>query len=444
MVARARGQVRRLRTALADPESRMARSARSLAWSGANRGVGMVTRLGSNLITTALLMPEAFGLMAVIFALHSGLEMLSDTGIRLSVIRHEAGETVPFLRTAFTIGVLRASVLSAVLVTGGIAIGEAQGSLDFGDTIWAHPDLGWMLAISALAVMARGFISPNLFVRVRQIRIDVENQIQLAAMLIGTAATIVTAWLVREPWALLVGAILNPAIISALSWRLQGPRMAFALDRSARREIWGFGRWMIVSSIASFIAGQGDRLILSAMMDARTLSIYAIARIWIEAFIRLLGMVTPVMQSLMSDARRRSEGEFRRVFRLVSTGVAGLGVVTCVVVALGAAPFIGTFYEAAYHPAGPMVAAMAGVFGWWRMMVLGVTAVSLGEGRRLALSSIARAAFLLAGLPLAYDAFGLGGVLAVFVLTPVPGCLVLLGPIRRALDLLLLGEAAYL
>jgi hypothetical protein len=49
-------------------------------------------RLGSNLILTRLLFPEAFGLMALVQVFLTGLQMFSDLGIHASVIRSARGE----------------------------------------------------------------------------------------------------------------------------------------------------------------------------------------------------------------------------------------------------------------------------------------------------------------------------------------------------------------
>jgi hypothetical protein len=49
-------------------------------------------RLLSNLILTRLLFPEAFGLMAIVTAVMTGLQLFSDLGVGPSVIQNESGE----------------------------------------------------------------------------------------------------------------------------------------------------------------------------------------------------------------------------------------------------------------------------------------------------------------------------------------------------------------
>jgi O-antigen/teichoic acid export membrane protein len=64
-------------------------------------------RLGSNLILTRLLFPEAFGLMALVQVFLTGLQMFSDFGLQASVIRSSPRRGSGFLHTAWTVQILR-------------------------------------------------------------------------------------------------------------------------------------------------------------------------------------------------------------------------------------------------------------------------------------------------------------------------------------------------
>lgn len=74
-----------------------------------------ILRLASNLIMTRLLMPEAFGLIALVSALIIGFTLLTDIGIQRSIIREKDGDTDAFLHTAWIVKIGRGA-----LITGGI------------------------------------------------------------------------------------------------------------------------------------------------------------------------------------------------------------------------------------------------------------------------------------------------------------------------------------
>ncbi len=87
------------------------RAIRGSLWTLSGHTSSQILRLGSNLILTRLLFPEAFGLMALVQTFIIGLEMFSDVGIRPSIIQNHRGNDPSFLNTAWTIQVIRGFML---------------------------------------------------------------------------------------------------------------------------------------------------------------------------------------------------------------------------------------------------------------------------------------------------------------------------------------------
>src|SRR5204863_421086 len=81
-------------------------------WSATEYLAGFILRLGSNLILARLLVPEMFGLMALVNTFMMGLQMFSDVGIGPSIIQNRRGDDPAFLNTAWTIQVMRGMALS--------------------------------------------------------------------------------------------------------------------------------------------------------------------------------------------------------------------------------------------------------------------------------------------------------------------------------------------
>lgn len=64
---------------------------RGSAWTMVGVGASQAMRLGKSLILSRLLFPEAYGVMAIVWAVLYALEMLSDVGIAPAVIRSQRG-----------------------------------------------------------------------------------------------------------------------------------------------------------------------------------------------------------------------------------------------------------------------------------------------------------------------------------------------------------------
>ncbi len=84
---------------------------RGLLWTMTAYGSNQILRFATNLILTRLLMPEVFGLMALVNSLRVGLELFSDLGIVQNIVQSPRGDRPTFLNTAWTSGEFRRSRL---------------------------------------------------------------------------------------------------------------------------------------------------------------------------------------------------------------------------------------------------------------------------------------------------------------------------------------------
>src|SRR5262249_20835240 len=78
-------------------------SAIALMGYGLNQGLRLLT----NLVLSRLLFPEAYGLTAIVTVFMVALGMLSDVGLKDSVITSTRGDDPQFLNTAWTIQIMR-------------------------------------------------------------------------------------------------------------------------------------------------------------------------------------------------------------------------------------------------------------------------------------------------------------------------------------------------
>ena len=62
-----------------------------LGWTTLSYGCGQVLRLLNNVILARLLAPPIFGLMALVNAIRTGVELLSDVGIIQNIVSSQIG-----------------------------------------------------------------------------------------------------------------------------------------------------------------------------------------------------------------------------------------------------------------------------------------------------------------------------------------------------------------
>ena len=228
----------------------------------------MVIRLGSNLILTRLLFPEAFGLMALVNAFLMGLAMFSDLGIGPSVVQSSRGDDPQFLDTAWVLQIARGVVLwvFTCLLAWPLA------------AFYGQPSISALLPVAGLGVLIAGFNSTSLMTLQRHLRVAKQTLVRLAGQITGVS--VMLAWALIHPtvWALVAGGVVGHAVTLVLSHgvvadRRDRPRW----DRESARDIFSFGKWIFLSTVLTFLVGHADRLIFGKVVPLDTLGIYSIA-----------------------------------------------------------------------------------------------------------------------------------------------------------------------
>ena len=86
------------------------------AWLIFGIGASQMIRLLGNLVLTRLLVPDAFGIMAIAITVITAFEMLSDVGIRNGVIKSNRTHEPAFMQTVWTIQFIRGLILATLVL----------------------------------------------------------------------------------------------------------------------------------------------------------------------------------------------------------------------------------------------------------------------------------------------------------------------------------------
>ncbi|WP_282026773.1 oligosaccharide flippase family protein [Limimaricola cinnabarinus] len=376
----------RLRSA--DIGSRALRSAGIMI---AGFGASQLLRLGSNLLLTRLLFPEAFGIMAIIMVVMMGLNMFSDVGLTPAIMQSRRGDDPAFLDTAWTIQIGRGIALW--LVALALAAPAAQW--------YDEPMLAQYLSVAAFALVINGFNPTRLDTAHRHLRAGRVTLIELSTQATQLVVGLVLAWAWGSVWALVASGLAGAlAQLVYLSLFLPGPRNRLRFERAAASELVHFGKWIFLSTVAGFAVAQGDRLIIGSYLSLSEFGIYNIG-LFLATFPVMLGhMVTRrVLIPVYRDSPPgRSRADFMRLRRLRMLASAGLLAATCALGLLGDW-LIGAMYDARYAAAGGVVVLVAIL---QIPVLIGITydqaLLASGRSRGFFALQALRAALTLAGL----------------------------------------------
>jgi O-antigen/teichoic acid export membrane protein len=425
----------RFRGLVGTKDSLKARSIAAAAWSfggmGAQRGLSLV----SNLIMTRLLVPEAFGLMAMVITVQTLVNMLSDIGVRQSIVRSPRGEELHFLQVAWSVQIVRSTVVAAGVVACGLGLWLLGPSLAAPDSVYADPQLPALVMVSSLTILLGGLQSTAILLAGRRLQLRKITIIEVGNQVFTIAAMVALAQIQATVWVLLAGMIIGS--VQRTFWTHVAFRetpMRLVWDRDIAAEMWRFGRWLIGSSMAGFVVNNGDRFILAALLDATTFGVYVIATLWLQTGTMILGrfgdrVVYPAIAETLHRNRPRFPHVLRRL-RLVYGTVAVAGFATAF---LGGPFLIGWLYAPEYAAAGTFLSLLG--FRYLAMLQAPLGAAMLAAGNsRLMMTSITMSAVAMAvGMPVAFNLGGADAAVAVAALAPLGGVGLLLRNVHRQL-----------
>jgi len=375
---------------------------------------GQSIRLASNLVLTRLLVPEAFATMAIVSIILMGLAMFSDIGIGQSIIRHKDNDNSDFLNTAWTIQVIRGGALWLLCVAIGIALWFAQTyNLVSGEGVYAEEVLPYLIAVIGFTAVVDGFLPTSMFTKNRELKMHRLTVIDLVSQVISAIVTISWALVNPSVWALVAGS-LTGSIIKLILLRVYigGIKNNFFLDKKSAASVLNFGKWIMLSSIVTFIAMQGDRLLLGHYITTKELGVYVIAFFLansiFQVFSSLLHKVWfPVFCDIYRNSQEKLAVEYyndRLKLDSLTFFIGGF------LVASGGA-IVDALYDSRYADAGWMLEVLSIRIALSLGPALGVTCMlAMGNSKLNFDSMLVRAVGLVVSMPICHHFFGLNGV----------------------------------
>lgn len=381
-------------------------SLRSLAqrgafWSLTAFGGSQLLRFGGNLALTRLLYQEAFGVMALVTALLSGLQLFSDVGIGPSIIQSSRGDDRDFLNTAWTVQAIRGVLLwvASCIVAGPFA------------AFYGQPQLAWIVPVSGLTALIAGFNSTRLFTMYRHVNLSRVAMVEIGSQAFGLLVMVSWAFVDRSIWALVAGGIAGSLARLVLSHTiLPGATNRPRWDRGAFRLMMSFGRWIFFSTVLTFLVGQSDRLIFGKMIPIAALGVYGIGSMIATMPSLAIGRVAQSVffpiYSRIHNSGERLAGVFTRARRplLLIAGwmIAGL--------AGGGSAAVNLLYDRRYADAGWIVQLIA--LGSWFAVLESTNSAALlarGEANWTAASNAGKLVGMIVLIPVGFAIGGFPG-----------------------------------
>lgn len=257
------------------------RAGKGATWTIFGYGASVLIRFASNVILTHIFPPAIMGLMGLVNAFLQGITLFSDVGIRPSIIHNKRGNDPDFLNTAWTIQVMRGSVLW---------IASIALAWPYGVWLYGEPTLAQILPIAGLSSFIMGFFSSKLASQNRDLTLGRITIIEIVTQICVLTVNVSLALWLRSIWALVIGGLVGMAVKLVLSHAvLPGIRNRLRWDKDSARSLINFGRWIFVNTMLTYLVGQSDKLVLAKLVPMATFGVYGLASTLVQMPTTLFG-----------------------------------------------------------------------------------------------------------------------------------------------------------
>jgi len=280
-----------------------------------NRGLGFVRTI----ILARLLAPSDFGLLGIAMLAISTLETFSQTGFQAALIQKK-GNVESYLDTAWTVSAIRGVVLFLILYLFAPVVAKFFNS----------PQAVLVIKVIAVSTLLSGFRNIGILFFQKELEFNKQFTYEFSATLVDITIAITLAFMLRNVWALVWGGLAANFVRLFMSYILHPYRPRIRLDKGEFKELFGFGRWVLGSSILGFLVVQGDDIFVGKMLGVTALGFYQMAylisNLPATEITHVISQVTfPAYSKLQNDVKRLREAylDTLQLTAFVSIPIAG-------------------------------------------------------------------------------------------------------------------------
>ena len=338
-----------------------------------SRGLGFIRTI----ILARLLAPEDFGLLGIAMLAIATLETFSRTGFETALIQKKNNVEL-YLDTTWTVSAIRGIVLFLILFLSAPVVAKFFNS----------PQATLVIKVIAVSTLLSGFRNVGVLFFQKELEFNKQFVYELSAILVDLTVAITLAFMLRNVWALVWGGVAGNFVRLFMSYILHPYRPHVRFYKAEFKELFGFGKWALGSSILIFLITQGDDIFVGKMLGVTILGFYQMAylisNLPATEITHVISQVTfPAYSKLQDDIPKLREA-YLNVLQLtvfLSFPIAGLIFVL-------APDFTKIFLGEKWMPMVPAMQVLA-IFGATRAFGATTGPIFLGVGKPGILTKLA-------------------------------------------------------
>lgn len=282
-----------------------------VVWSFAEKFLTMLVQMVVSIIVARRLMPEDFGVMAILTFFTSVALTIVDSGFSQTLIRKREPSDSDY-RSVFLFNVVVALLLYFVLWALAAPIARFYGHSVIRDVA---PVLFLLLPINSLCVVQTVMFT-------REFRFKLLSNIVFFASLVSGVVAVAMAVAGCGIWALVAQRLLQMGIKAVAFWLIRRWRVSGGVSLSALREMAPFSLRLLATDLIASIYNNVAQLFVGKIYSTASLGYYSQAQklkdlAVISTVQSVQGVTYPALSKLSADEEKFSAG-YERIVRLLS------------------------------------------------------------------------------------------------------------------------------
>ncbi|MCE9683142.1 lipopolysaccharide biosynthesis protein [Halomonas alkalisoli] len=271
------------------------------------RGISILVTL----LLARFLLPDDFGMLAMMSVFVTIASALMDSGIKQAVIRKKDASQIDF-NTAFytnlSLGILAYFVLFI----------SAPYISDFYD----EERLTLLLRVAGLVVFINSFQVIQSAILSRELNFKLQLKASVPASIISGITAVLLAYYGAGVWALVTQMLLSALLLTMMLWWLQQWRPSLTYSLATFKEIYGFGYKLFLASLIRHISRNIYVLVIASLFGSGVAGLYffasSIKELVVSQLVSAVQKVTYPALATMQDDNVRLKSGYRKVLSVTT------------------------------------------------------------------------------------------------------------------------------
>lgn len=232
----------------------------SMLWVAIDKTGGYLLLFISNLVLARLLMPEDFGCIAMLNVFIAVADIIVHGGFGSALIQKKNPTHIDYASTFF-VNLLISIILYVILFVTAPAISN----------YYSLPLLTKVLRVQAIVLIINSFTVVQLSILKKKLKFKSIAIRNIVSNFIGLSTGVVCAIMGLGVWSLVINVIVNQTIGVILLWKASDWRPTWEFSFASVKELFGFGGFMLLSSIIGTIYYELQSLLVGKFYSAADL-----------------------------------------------------------------------------------------------------------------------------------------------------------------------------